>query len=186
MARLRRRPPDVEKAARRLRRPWSRVALAGKRVLDVALAIAMLIVLAPVGLLVAVLLLAEEGEWTELRVRIGRDGRLLRLRRFRPLPGRIGEVLERAGVRDLPLLISVIAGDMSLVGPRPLPPQLSAEQGGVPRLMAPGLTGPAQQWANDPESAAELDEAYVREWTLRGDVLLLARMRSEEAYLTPR
>jgi lipopolysaccharide/colanic/teichoic acid biosynthesis glycosyltransferase len=45
---------------------------------------------------------------------------------------------------------------------------------GPRRLMAPGLTGPAQRWADDHESAARLDDSYVARWSLAGDLRLLS------------
>ena len=114
---------DVEWAATRLARPHARAGLAVKRLADVVLALAMLVALIP--LFVAVLLLlgfAGEGV-IERRTRLGRDGRTLTLIRFRALPGgAVGRWLERAGARELPLLLTVLRGRMSFVGPRPVAP----------------------------------------------------------------
>jgi lipopolysaccharide/colanic/teichoic acid biosynthesis glycosyltransferase len=165
--------PDVEQAARRLRRPRARNALAAKRAFDVSLAVLMIVALAPLLLLVCVLLGGAGGGWVETRMRLGRDGRPIRLYRFRALPGALGRALERLGARDLPLLLSVLWGRLSFVGPRPLPPGTDSGYTGPRRLMAPGLTGPAQRWAGDGPSAAALDDAYVAEWSLWGDVRLL-------------
>jgi lipopolysaccharide/colanic/teichoic acid biosynthesis glycosyltransferase len=166
--------PDVEQAARRLRRPRARSALLAKRALDVALAALMLVALAPLLALVYVLLGGAGGGWIETRLRLGRDGRPIRLYRFRELPGALGRALERLGARDLPLLLSVMWGQLSFVGPRPLPPGTESGYTGPRRLMAPGLTGPAQRWADDDGPiAAALDDAYVAEWSLWGDVRLL-------------
>jgi lipopolysaccharide/colanic/teichoic acid biosynthesis glycosyltransferase len=174
MERAQERPPDVIGAAERLLRRRARFRLAAKRAFDVALALAMLVALLPLFML-ATALLAGRGGWLERRVRLGRDGRSLRLWRFRPLPGRFGRVLERAGVRELPLLLSVIGGGLSFVGPRALLPD---ERGfGPRRLMTPGLVGPAQRWATDAATAASLDDAYVEEWSLRGDLRLLTSFR---------
>jgi lipopolysaccharide/colanic/teichoic acid biosynthesis glycosyltransferase len=151
--------------------------LAVKRGLDFAIAVAMLAALLPVIVLVALLLLGDAEGWVEHRDRLGRDGRALRLWRFRPLPGRLGRGLERIGARELPLLASVIAGRLSFVGPRALPLGSGARHTGPRRLMAPGLTGPAQRWAPDAETATALDDAYVEEWSLLGDLRLLACVR---------
>jgi lipopolysaccharide/colanic/teichoic acid biosynthesis glycosyltransferase len=151
--------------------------LAAKRTFDVALALAMLVALAPMMVLALVLLLGDSEGWIERRERLGRDGRPLKLWRFRPLPGRLGRTLERAGVRELPLLLSVLSGRLSFVGPRALPPGAGALYTGPRRLMAPGLIGPAQRWATDPDSASGLDDAYVEEWSLLGDLRLLTCIR---------
>jgi lipopolysaccharide/colanic/teichoic acid biosynthesis glycosyltransferase len=173
MERAEERPPDVARAAVRLHRLRARICLAAKRGIDVVVALAMLIALLPLIVLVALLLLAEDEDWLEQRVRLGRDGRLLALWRFRPLPGPVGRALERAGARELPLLLSVVGGGLSLVGPRPLPPGGDGYTG-PRRLMAPGLVGPAQRWAMDAATASQLDDAYVEDWSLRRDLKLLA------------
>ena len=174
MERAQERPPDVIGAAERLLRPRARARLAAKRALDVALALAMLVALVPLIALAAVLLVGRGG-WLERRERLGRDGRVLRLWRFRALPGRVGRVLDRAGVRELPLLVSVMGGGLSFVGPRALP--LDERDHGPRRLMTPGLIGPAQRWATDAATAAELDDAYVEDWSLRGDLRLLTSLQ---------
>jgi lipopolysaccharide/colanic/teichoic acid biosynthesis glycosyltransferase len=173
MQRAQIRPPDVSRAAQRLETPRARAGLVAKRALDLVLALAMIAALAPFALVAAALLLIEHEGWIEHRVRLGRDGRPLRLWRFRALPGRLGRALERIGVRELPVLVLVVAGRLSLVGPRALPPETGAGYAGPRRLMAPGLIGPAQRWASDPELASELDDAYVEAWSLIGDLRLL-------------
>jgi lipopolysaccharide/colanic/teichoic acid biosynthesis glycosyltransferase len=165
------RPPDVSRAAERLRRPRVRAALLLKRAFDLLAALLLLIVLVPVVVLTAVLLLFTGEGWLETRGRLGRDGRLLRLRRFRRPPGAPGRMLERIGAREVPVLLSVATGRLSFVGPRPRP--MGTPPRGARTLMAPGLLGPAQRWASDADTADELDDAYVEEWTLLGDAKLL-------------
>jgi lipopolysaccharide/colanic/teichoic acid biosynthesis glycosyltransferase len=169
--------PDVEQAARRLGLPRRRAGLAGKRLLDVALALAMLLALAPLLVLVCLLLAGAGGGWIDRCARLGRDGRPVRLARFRPLPG----WLERCGARDAPLLLFVLLGRVSFVGPRLLPPGAETGHTGPRRLMAPGLTGPAQRWATDGDSAARLDDAYVAQWSLGGDLRFLLNQRAPQA-----
>ena len=67
------------------------------------------------------------------------------LSRFRELPGAFGRLLARIGARELPLLFAVLRGRLSFVGPRALPPGTGHGHTGPRRLMAPGLTGPAQR-----------------------------------------
>jgi lipopolysaccharide/colanic/teichoic acid biosynthesis glycosyltransferase len=165
--------PDVEQAARRLRAPRARGALAAKRALDVLLAGTMLLALAPVLGLVLALLGLTGGGWLEPRMRLGRDGRPIRLYRFRALPGALGRALERLGARELPVLLAVLFGRLSFVGPRALPPGTEAGYTGPRRLMAPGLIGPGQRCGDDGTVAARLDDAYVAGWSLWGDVRLL-------------
>jgi lipopolysaccharide/colanic/teichoic acid biosynthesis glycosyltransferase len=171
------RSPDVERAAERLARPSARIALALKRVLDVLLALAMLVALLPMFVLVLLLLAFAGDGMIERRVRLGRHGRAIVLTRFHELPGgRFGRGLERVGARELPLLFAVLRGRLSFVGPRALPPGTAAGHTGPRRLLAPGLTGPAQRGfadGEDPE-ALRLDDAYVAQWSLWVDARLLA------------
>jgi lipopolysaccharide/colanic/teichoic acid biosynthesis glycosyltransferase len=169
------RSPDVARAAQRLAKPRARISLALKRLFDVLLALLMLVVLLPV-LLVVVLLLTFAGDgWFERRVRLGRNGRSVVLLRFRELPGgAVGRGLEKVGARELPLLLTVLRGRLSFVGPRPLPPGTGAGYTGPRRLMAPGLIGPAQRLGGDSGAEADsLDDAYVANWTLWRDARLL-------------
>jgi lipopolysaccharide/colanic/teichoic acid biosynthesis glycosyltransferase len=167
------RTSDVAQAAERLRRPPLRLALLLKRGLDVALAVLALLALAPIALLVVVAHLGDERGLLERHLRLGRDGRSVALLRFRPLPGLVGHAFARLGALDIPLLVAVVRGQLSFVGPRALPPGTDAGHTGPRRLMAPGLTGPAQRWALDPDTAAELDDAYVAGWSLARDLRLL-------------
>ena len=169
------RSPDVARAAQRLAKPRARASLALKRLLDVVLALVMLVALLPV-LVVVLLLLAFAGDgWIEQRTRLGRNGRSIVLTRFRELPGgAVGHTLERIGARELPLLLSVLRGRLSFVGPRATAPGTGAGYTGPRRLMAPGLTGPAQRASHDPAADADsLDDAYVANWSLWRDARLL-------------
>ena len=168
------RTPDVAQAAQRLRRPSLRAALVAKRGLDILLAVLALVALLPVILLMVVSHLGDDGGWIERQVRLGRDGRPVALMRFRAIPGGLGDALDRLGARDVLLLLAVLRGQLSFVGPRALSPGTEAGHTGPRRLMAPGLTGPAQRWAADPDSAAQLDDAYVARWSLAGDLRLLS------------
>jgi lipopolysaccharide/colanic/teichoic acid biosynthesis glycosyltransferase len=168
------RTPDVAQAAQRLRRPSLRAALVAKRCLDILLAVLALVALLPVILLMVVAHLGDDGGWIERQLRLGRDGRPVALMRFRAIPGGLGDALERLGARDVLLLFAVLRGQLSFVGPRALAPGTEAGHTGPRRLMAPGLTGPAQRWAADPDSAAQLDDAYVARWSLAGDLRLLS------------
>jgi lipopolysaccharide/colanic/teichoic acid biosynthesis glycosyltransferase len=167
------RSPDVERAAERLGRPHARVALSTKRGLDVVLALLLLVAVLPVVVLVIGLLAFAGDGMIERRKRLGRHGRAMMLTRFRTLPGgAFGRGLERLGARELPLLLAVLRGRLSFVGPRVAEPGTDAGHTGPRRLMAPGLTGPAQLGcAAGMES--DLDDAYVERWSLWNDVQML-------------
>jgi lipopolysaccharide/colanic/teichoic acid biosynthesis glycosyltransferase len=168
------RSPDVARAAQRLAKPRARLSLGLKRLLDVVLALVMLLALLPV-LLAVVLLLAFAGDgWIEKRMRLGRDGRSIVLTRFRELPGgAFGRALERIGARELPVLLAVLRGRLSFVGPRATAPGTGAGYTGPRRLMAPGLIGPAQRSGDNDAAADSLDDAYVANWSLWRDARLL-------------
>jgi lipopolysaccharide/colanic/teichoic acid biosynthesis glycosyltransferase len=169
MEREQHRSPDVERAAQRLSRPRARAALATKRLLDVVLALAMIVALLPLFVLVIVLLAFGGDGWMDQRTRLGRHGRPVVLSRFRELPGAFGGLLARIGARELPVLFAVLRGRLSFVGPRALPAGTGYGHTGPRRLMAPGLTGPAQRGCGH----ESLDDAYVERWTLWVDALLL-------------
>jgi len=133
----------------------------------------MLVAVTPVFVVVGLLLLFDGERFIEQRTRLGRHGEPVVLSRFPELPGgAFGRLLERAGVRELPLLFAVLRGRISFVGPRVLPPGTSNGHTGPRRLMAPGLTGPAQLGC--PPEGADLDDTYVESWTLWNDAVMLA------------
>jgi exopolysaccharide biosynthesis polyprenyl glycosylphosphotransferase len=92
-----------------------------------------------------------------------------------------GSSLRRRSLDELPQLWNVVIGDMSLVGPRPLP--LDEATLVPPRYRArenvrPGLTGPWQVLGRSDipfEDMVKLDYMYVSTWSLRGDIKLLLR-----------
>ena len=126
--------------------------------------------------------------------RVGRNGRVFEVWKFRsmvvgdnplvPEPSRItpiGSILRRISLDELPQLINVVRGDMSLVGPRPMLPSqvelLSPEQRGR-HLVRPGLTGRAQ--VNGRNAIAwheriEHDRAWAKEPTIRAYLSILVR-----------
>ena len=90
-------------------------------------------------------------------------------RAFASFRARSAACLARIGARELPLLFAVLRGRLSFVGPRALPAGTGYGHTGPRRLMAPGLTGPAQRGCGH----ESLDDAYVQGWTLWVDALLL-------------
>ena len=98
-----------------------------------------------------------------------------------PRATRYGALLRRRSLDELPQLWNVLVGDMSLVGPRPLPLDEAASV--PPRYRArehvrPGLTGPWQVLGRSDipfEDMVKLDYMYVSTWSSRGDLKLLLR-----------
>jgi lipopolysaccharide/colanic/teichoic acid biosynthesis glycosyltransferase len=184
-----------------------------KRGIDCAGALAGLLVLSPLILAVAAVVLADVGRPLMFRqVRVGRRGVPFTLVKFRtmrdlheaagrPLPDdrrvtAIGRFLRRSALDETPELVAVLAGRMSLVGPRPLPPDILA---GMPlaaerTAMRPGLTGLAQVAGNTLLTNAEklaIDLHYNRSWTIGLDcrillktvAMLIAGSRRDEALI---
>jgi exopolysaccharide biosynthesis polyprenyl glycosylphosphotransferase len=94
---------------------------------------------------------------------------------------RVGSFLRRSSLDELPQLINVVKGDMSLVGPRPpLPEEVEEYPAEVRRrlLVKPGLTGLWQVSGRSDlpwEEAVRLDLAYVDNWSTSLDLSILAR-----------
>ncbi|MGI8625039.1 MAG: sugar transferase [Geodermatophilaceae bacterium] len=113
----------------------------------------------------------------ELQVANDADGLLFKLKTD-PRVTRIGAILRRTAIDELPQLLNVLRGQMSLVGPRPLAVRDTDFQGDVRRrlLVKPGMTGLWQigerlNW----EDAVRLDLDYVENWSLSLDLTILFR-----------
>ena len=163
----------------------------GKRALDLGAAGLLLALLAPVLLVVALLVRLRLGRPVLFRqIRAGRDGRGFRILKFRSMregPGPdadrldgFGRALRRSALDELPQLVNVLRGEMSLVGPRPLP--LDYLRHYTPRHALrlrgrPGLTGPVVIAGRNEvpwPARLELDAAYAEAPpTLRGDLRIL-------------
>jgi lipopolysaccharide/colanic/teichoic acid biosynthesis glycosyltransferase len=186
-----------------------------KRALDVAGAFLLGIATAPLGALIAVLVkLDSHGPVFHAQQRAGLGGRPFRMYKFRtmrmdaeearrslassneqnghlfkiradPRVTRFGRWLRRSSLDELPQLLNVLRGEMSLVGPRPLPMDDLAGLTGEYRVWAeerhtvlPGLTGKWQVEGRADcsfEKMVDFDLSYVRSNRLRHDLLLLCR-----------
>ena len=98
-----------------------------------------------------------------------------------PRVTRVGERLRRWSIDELPQLWNVLRGEMSLVGPRPLPPDEAAmvtDHFVARTQVRPGITGPWQVLGRSEipfEDMVSLDYTYVMGWSLREDIRLLLR-----------
>jgi lipopolysaccharide/colanic/teichoic acid biosynthesis glycosyltransferase len=114
-------------------------------------------------------LLAANDEGAGLLFKIRADPRITR----------IGAKLRRWSLDELPQLINVLFGQMSLVGPRPALPEEAAKYGDYVRrrlAVRPGLTGLWQIHGRSDlpwEEAVRLDLRYVENWSLALDLLIL-------------
>lgn len=178
-----------------------------KNVFDRVVAAALLVLLAPLlaGIAIAVRATSPGGALFR-QTRVGRDGRLFTILKFRtmrlgaeqqkltlvsdgdgplfkirndPRVTPLGAFLRRYSLDELPQLINVLLGDMSLVGPRPpLPEEVARYRDDVRRrlLVRPGITGLWQvngrsdlSW----EESVRLDLRYVENWSLTLDLQIL-------------
>jgi len=93
---------------------------------------------------------------------------------------RVGRVLRALCLDELPQLFHVLTGTMSLVGPRPLPPEEDAllTAAGLRTHARPGITGPWQvagSWRVPLSEMVELDNEYLANWSIWGDVKLIGQ-----------
>jgi exopolysaccharide biosynthesis polyprenyl glycosylphosphotransferase len=188
----------------------SRSAWALKRSTDLVGAVAGLVLVAPLmALIVVVIKLDSRGPVLFRQQRVGRDGRTFAMLKFRtmvagadrlkaglqehneadglfkiaddPRITRVGRLLRRMSLDELPQLINVLRGRMSLVGPRPLVPEDDVRVEGWYRRrlhLTPGMTGRWQVLgsARIPlHEMVKLDYLYAANWSLWLDVKILLR-----------
>ena len=169
---------------------------AAKRCFDLAAASAVVVVLGPLLLAIAALVRIGLGRPAFFRqTRIGLGERPFRIWKFRtmtdaansngvPLPDamrltRLGRVLRTASLDELPQLLNVLRGEMSLIGPRPLLPQYLPRYTPLQRRrheVKPGITGWAQVNGRNAltwERRFELDVWYVEHGSLWLDLRIL-------------
>jgi lipopolysaccharide/colanic/teichoic acid biosynthesis glycosyltransferase len=121
-----------------------------------------------------------EAERESLMAENEMDGPVFKIARD-PRVTPLGSVLRRTSLDELPQLLNVVAGHMSLVGPRPLPVVETRELTGSHRRrlsMRPGITGLWQVSGRNDLSFAEwmaLDLQYVDDWSLGLDLAILLR-----------
>jgi lipopolysaccharide/colanic/teichoic acid biosynthesis glycosyltransferase len=121
-----------------------------------------------------------ETRLAELAAHNEAGGPLFKLRRD-PRVTRVGRWLRLYSIDELPQLVNVLRGDMSLVGPRPaLPREVDryCDRARQRLLVLPGLTGPWQVGGRSDlpwEAALALDLSYVHDWTPATDAVVLAR-----------
>ena len=116
----------------------------------------------------------------ELVERAGADGELFKLSGD-PRLTRVGQMLRASSLDELPQLINVLRGDMSIVGPRPLIVDEDALIRGWQRRrlhLTPGMTGPWQILGSTRVPLGEMvkmDYLYIANWSLLGDVKIILR-----------
>jgi lipopolysaccharide/colanic/teichoic acid biosynthesis glycosyltransferase len=163
-----------------------------RRPLDIVGSLVMLLLLSPLLAVAAVLVLIDVGLpvmfWQE---RVGWNGRSFLIYKFRTLaspfdangnpliggrePSAIGRLLRVTRFDELPQLLNVLFGDMSLIGPRPLLPEDQPANAAIRLLVRPGISGWAQVNGGklvSKEDKEKLDEWYVRNASLWLDLCI--------------
>ena len=116
-----------------------------------------------------------------------------KLKSFDPRVTRVGRILRRISLDELPQMVNVFRGEMSLVGPRPYLPSETERMGACAETILkapPGITGLWQASGRNKltfEQRLRLDEYYVRNWSLWMDVVVLVKtiravLRRDGAY----
>lgn len=170
-----------------------------KRLVDLTLSLLALLLLAPLLLLTAFAIAVESGRPVLfVQQRVGRGGQEFGMLKFRsmvkdaaasgpyftatddPRITRVGRFIRRASLDELPQLLNVLKGDMSLVGPRPDVPAQRADYSGSDWRercsVRPGITGLAQARLRSQATPAQrlaLDLQYVRQAGLGLDFRIL-------------
>ena len=178
-----------------------RAEVAAKRAFDVLLAGVLLILLLPPLAIIAIVVRATSpGEVIFRQERVGRGGAPFVIYKFRtmvlhvprsalgsyayrddPLITRVGRLLRRTSLDELPQLINVLKGDMSIVGPRPdLPHHVDKYTAFQRRRLQvrPGITGWAQVSGRNElswEARIKLDVEYIEQWSLFLDLSVLLK-----------
>jgi exopolysaccharide biosynthesis polyprenyl glycosylphosphotransferase len=194
---------------RRLR--LSRSSLLIKRTFDLVVGGVLFVAMLPIFVALAVAIrLDSPGPIFFRQVRIGRGGRPFKMWKFRsmvcdadtrrdelahlneagagmfkltddPRVTRVGRFLRRTSLDELPQMLNVMSGDMSLVGPRPLVVDEDARVQGIYRArlhLTPGMTGAWQILGSvrvPMDEMVSMDYLYVANWSLWSDVKLLLR-----------
>jgi lipopolysaccharide/colanic/teichoic acid biosynthesis glycosyltransferase len=181
-----------------------------KRTFDLAGSAIALTLCAPVMLAVAALIkLDSRGPVLFRQTRVGRDGERFQILKFRtmvrdaesrkhdlldanetdglfkitddPRVTRVGRLLRKVSLDELPQLINVVRGEMSLVGPRPLVEDEDEQVLGLGRRrlhLTPGMTGPWQIMRSGRvpmQEMVSIDYLYVSSWSLWTDMKVLLR-----------
>jgi exopolysaccharide biosynthesis polyprenyl glycosylphosphotransferase len=187
-----------------------RTAFPGKRVLDVLLSTAALLLLTPLMLATAVAIkISDRGPVFFNQRRVGRHGETFPMLKFRsmvvgadrmrqvleqanvtdgllfkldddPRITRVGKLIRKLSIDELPQFWNVLRGDMSLVGPRPLPvePESFGPLDAQRHAVRPGITGYWQVSGGNGLTYREmikLDLAYLHNWSMWLDIRLLMR-----------
>lgn len=175
-----------------------------KRILDFLLSFIALIILSPLFLILAICIkIDSKGPVFFKQERLGKDGEVFLIYKFRtmvdgaihmgsglrtdegdPRVTKVGKVLRKTSLDELPQLINILKGEMSIIGPRPPVPyhphkyEDYSEEQKLRFTVLPGITGYAQingrneiEW----DERIKYDVYYARNWSLRLDFKIFFR-----------
>lgn len=178
-----------------------------KRLADIGFSVLGLLIAAPVLLFAGILIrLTSPGQVIYKQERIGKNGKLFRIYKLRtmlvdaeketgaiwakkddPRITPVGSILRKTHIDEIPQLINVLKGEMSIVGPRPERPEMVRDLKNLildyekRLLITPGITGLAQVWHKYDESIADVkkkvkyDLLYIRKMCWWVDLRILAQ-----------
>lgn len=179
-----------------------------KRLFDILCSLLALTVLSPLMLVVMLLIVIDDfGSPVYTQDRVGKDGKIFKIYKFRsmykkadkkrdellaqdeskganfkikndPRITRMGHFIRKTSIDELPQLVNILKGEMSIIGPRPFIPR---EQEGLPAdrlLVNPGLSCYWQVGGKNAltkEEQIELDRKYIRERSIAVDVKIIIK-----------
>lgn len=174
-----------------------------KRAMDIALSLLMLILLSPLMIVIAVGVKLSTNDTVFFRqMRVGRNKKEFEMLKFRSMKKNdeeetgwsrssddrrtfFGAIIRKLSIDELPQLINVLRGEMSLVGPRPeIPCYVEQFRDEIPlymtrHLVKPGITGLAQvngyRGDTSIKKRIEFDIYYIENWTIWMDIRILLR-----------
>jgi exopolysaccharide biosynthesis polyprenyl glycosylphosphotransferase len=182
-----------------------------KRIIDIVGALLGLVVFSPLMIVAAILIkLDSPGPILFIQKRVGENGRIFKIFKFRtmiadseavldqiidldkleepvlklkndPRVTRVGRLLRRTSLDELPQFINVLVGDMSLVGPRPEELRFVKQYTSWHRkrlMIKPGLTGPVQVNGRKDltlKARVELEVDYIEKYSLLSDLIILIK-----------
>lgn len=174
-----------------------------KRILDIVISLVALLILLIPMLIIAIIIKVDSPKDSILfkQVRVGKDNKLFTILKFRSMSADaphkmatvdfehpelfitpVGKFLRKTSLDELPQLLNVLKGDMSLIGPRPLIPEEKVvlnmrSELGANRIL-PGITGLSQVHGRDEligEKKAIIDSSYAYKVSLGLDIIILIK-----------
>jgi len=179
-----------------------------KRTLDILLSGAFLIISSPIWVLVSIVIIMESGGPVFItQERVGKNGKIFKVLKFRSMDKKahtecpashahekdkrvtkVGDVIRKTAIDELPQLLSILRGHMSFVGPRPMHPKETKMSGSkyenywdipdfhIRNSITPGLTGLAQVYAPKYipfENKIKYDLLYIKNYNILLDLKIV-------------